>query len=544
MGGPAKDDPLSPEVREAERFIDNAFLDNPLMSLRFGEAAWWFLAICEERFVHQLLRDSSQPTALGDHHRAALVDNIILHAKWPLYWLFKTCEEGGKVPSRRGPDEYQAAMDLSEIGLDYLAFESAFTYASSGLLTLRREGNKLLPSGELRAGTAYEAYDRMADLSRKQHETDESFRVATLILPNLIVRDDWFEYSLNPDIVRRCIEWAAPSLDSRFVLPADWTLGGISLGDFGQVHRALWAVSSIHLQARLLAMARGCQGLGMARALVTMDRSELLARLTRYSRVQRSTVAQVVEYLTYGRGGIRHPDPALQPLVMLTPDLYAWSPTIVVNSSLERNLVVLANRVPQMRADYSRLSQQKEALLRDTIIAAAEAHGLRAWYGNVPSWPGDIDIDLVLVSDVEAFCLCLELKSFVAPAEIREVVERSQEIARGIEQVRTRRRLAHLSPQALQVPAGLPEGCRTAWAVVSETSIGGSWVQVDDVPVINAAHFVRRLRTANSLSEVWEWLNTRAYLPTEGTDYWIHDDPCSLGEWSLPWFRVECSDGP
>jgi hypothetical protein len=44
----AATDRISPEIRSAERQIDEFYRTNPLFQRPFAEAAWYFLAHCEE----------------------------------------------------------------------------------------------------------------------------------------------------------------------------------------------------------------------------------------------------------------------------------------------------------------------------------------------------------------------------------------------------------------------------------------------------------------------------------------------------------------
>jgi hypothetical protein len=47
---------VSPGARAAEKEIDSTYLSNPLVGYSFGEAAWYFLAHCEERLVIPVLK--------------------------------------------------------------------------------------------------------------------------------------------------------------------------------------------------------------------------------------------------------------------------------------------------------------------------------------------------------------------------------------------------------------------------------------------------------------------------------------------------------
>ena len=124
---------------------------------------------------------------------------------------------------------------------------------------------------------------------------------------------------------------------------------------------------------------------GISRLSWTRDRpritpqesSELLNRLTRYSGIKRSTIIEIVHMLTYGSSGQKNPDPAVQPLIMLSPSLIAISPNLLTNSSIERNFSVLLNRLPTERDGYTALSSGKEQAMISRLKAELSGLGFR-----------------------------------------------------------------------------------------------------------------------------------------------------------------------
>ena len=85
-------DLLPAELRTAEREIDSQYLANPLVRLHFAEAGWYFLAFCDEFIIRDMIRQDAQTV----HENAAITDNLVVHSKWPLRWLWQTC------PPKRG----------------------------------------------------------------------------------------------------------------------------------------------------------------------------------------------------------------------------------------------------------------------------------------------------------------------------------------------------------------------------------------------------------------------------------------------------------
>ena len=263
----------------------------------------------------------------------------------------------------------------------------------------------------------------------------------------------------------------------------------------------------------------GLLGLGYADSLIIMDIRELHRRLILLADLPYKTVAAIVTDLTYGARGLHSPDLALQPLLRLHPKKYAIAPNIILNSSLERNFAVLMNRLPEERAIYSSFSGERENLSRSRIENAISPLSIRHWHGNVPGWTQASDVDLALMEDSSRSCLILELKSFVAPADIREIRDRSQEIAEGISQIRKRQKFATSHANGLYSVLRIDSNWRIGWAVASESSVGNVFVQDENVPVVRTGDLIRKILSDGSLSGIGEWLRTRAYLPVEGEHY-------------------------
>ena len=149
------------------------------------------------------------------------------------------------------------------------------------------------------------------------------------------------------------------------------------------------------------------------------------------------------------------------------------------------------------------------------------------------------DIDLAIIRDSEKTCLLLELKWFIEPAEIREVIEKSQEIEKGISQeLKLKRAFANNNERLLE-KLEIDSSYRLEGVVVSQNWIGNAQVQCPEIPVIQADHLIEKLKVAESLQSTMEWLKDRKYLPKEGEDFRVHITTHTIGDWSLKWYRIE-----
>lgn len=524
----AENDSVSSELRKVEEEIDGFYLNNPLTKVPFAEAAWYFLALCEQISFEE----SFQPGTLQEEALSA--NQLAESMKWPLRWLKNACASGGTVPRKFDRAMHRAAQDLLDLAQQYDCFDLAFTYASNRLIRLELDGNTIKRTHELREDLQYEAYDRLVKPEFIEDEGD-LLGFIERIANTVRVSGEEFSYELNPRIVNDGLSAFAPELAWKTKLPDDWQLSRYTLGDFHRVVGVLYTVSQIHFYARLIAAKKGCTGSGYKNSLIIWQREEAHKRLARYAGLNEATISAIVEDLTYGERGVSQPDPVLQPIIRVSESQYCIPPSLVQASAHERNLITLINKLPDERKTYGYYSGRREGLSRLKIQTELANHDLRMWQGRIPGWDEMPDIDLAIISDKEKSCLLLELKSFIEPAEVREIIDRSKEISRGIQQVLALQRSASQGPTPLRQALSIDESYELTWAIASETSVGNSYVQNKEVPVVRTDHLLRKIKSGISLQEVCSWLESREYLPTEGAHYCVEEIQAQIGHWLLPW---------
>jgi hypothetical protein len=246
----------------------------------------------------------------------------------------------------------------------------------------------------------------------------------------------------------------------------------------------------------------------------------------------------ILNDLTYG-SQISRPDPAIQPIVRLANDQYVISPGLITSCSPERNFTVLLNQLPPQRSIYSRLVEQKEALMRDSMCESIASLHLRSFSGSIPGRKDLPDIDLAIISDIEKACIIAELKWFIAPAEAREIIQRSEEIQKGIAQMLRLSRAADVDHGMISDLLGIDSEYELVFVVISANSIGHGTVQDIRIPVINQDHLVKKLCSGTSFRGVVSWLRSRDYLPREGADYRVVPIVRRVGRWALEWYGIK-----
>lgn len=511
------------QLRKAEEEIDEYYKTNPLLKLSRSEALWYLFAEFEENFIRNGIKYE---------------DNLINSLKWSARWLFKDCSTGGKFKIEYNDKLYEAAHNLLGLSDNYLSFESIFSYWGWEKLNLKIKDNIILTSGIIRKDSCYDAYDRIyiddnEEINKALEYDIKEFN--KLIQPIIKIKNDNFSYKLNPKLIKDVKKLVIKNIEIRFNLPSGWKITDYTIGEYKLVLQMLWIISKIHYELRLIAMSNGCLGLGYKNALVIMGKSELINRLSRYTKLEHIIVQNIINDITLGYSGIKNPDPALQPIFEFTENKLAWAPNLIINSNLERNLIVLINRFLKGKELYSKLSNHKEKILQDKIKTDLNKLNFRYWNGNVSEWGNRNDIDFAIISDDEKCCLLLELKSFIRPSEPREVYEKSEEIERGIKQIKERKGNAK---KPLYDILNINEEYSIYWAVASKTSIGACYIQDDEVPVIGTSHLTSQINKMNSLTKIGEWLKSRAYLPVEGKDYEEVETKKTIGKWTAEWYGL------
>jgi hypothetical protein len=535
-----KKDTLSPEIRAAEKEIDEAFKSNPIIALGYATAAWTVLSTAEDKFSAEIFG----PHGITPQRFAAFNDSVLFLLRYVFTWLRSSCPEGGDIPVRYIPEQVLAADKLINAALDYKRFVTAFTLTSRGYQDLKIQGNKLITVGERTGDRRYEAYNRLyrsaEELSQGSEEGAGSRRALfdDMVARALKIKGERFFVNARPRLVRSASDYLRPMMKQHVMLPDDWQCSRYTLKDFRQMYAAVCALALIQHVAHLEAVDRHCPHNCFASGLLVAKKEELARDIASYTGLGIRKVQEVLYDLTLGSHGLQphQTEPALQPLIDLDGRHYAIMPLLWLNLASERNWTVLMNRLPGEQKAYSGLVKYKEELMRRRIESGLSDSEYRTAHGKIPGHPELPDVDLAIISDAGKLCVMTELKWFIDPAEIDEIMNKSKEIEKGILQMRRLKVAFDEECRGLLRLLGINKEYRVATAVVSANWIGHGWVQDRDVPVIREEHLAAKLSAASDLSEVVRWLNERHYLPIEGVHYDLVEMTATSGRWRLRWY--------
>ena len=471
--------------------------------------------------------------------KSSLRENLLINAlKHGLRWL-KECPDG-RFQRRYQDSLYRDAYDLLLLGRRYDTIETIFIYASRGLRKITLDGIRVVPVPLVDAEDArYYAYNRLVSAGIEPPPPSlEGRQMLAAIADCLAVTDQGFRVKFNPKMVTETMKAYRPVVEPRFQLPGDWRTTQYSFGDLKRFYSALSALAAIQFHARLAAKARGAPHLGFNDSVLAFGRRELKARICRYSQLGDTAVIAILEDLTYGSRGVDRPDPALQPIIPVSVDALLVSPSLILCLSPERNHCTLLNSIAVERQLYAGLVNQKENLMRQQILNAANANW-RRFSGEIPQRRDLPDIDLALIDDQRDCVLILELKWFIDPDEVREVLNKHEELKKGVNQLKRLLAAFEDGSRTVQRALNVPDTCRCQVAVVSQNWIGFRAVQDQAVPIISLRHLEGALRQAESLLSVALWLNARKYLPTDGVHFRVVSGDVTIGDHSALWYDIE-----
>ena len=485
-------DNVSPKLRKIEKEIDDYYKSNPLLKLPFATAASYLLRFAEEYMLNEQIDGI---TGIQDLH--ALGSDFITELEHPVLWLYRDCEQGGKIPFAYNPDLHKASKDLFKLGQKYDWFFFAYTCASGKdrVLDLELQESTIQPTGDFFASIEYEAYNILIDAHEPQEaqfDLNLDDFPATAILDSVRGQGDRFRYELNPKMVANMKKYLQPLFDRMFLLPSEWQFSCYTLGDFQKVFETVCAIAHVHRTAHIIAMNQGVTHKGYLDSIYVLTYGKLIRCIARCSDMSPVTVKNVLDDLTYGGSGIKKPIPALQPLIKLNSRSYAIVPHIWICSSAERNFTALLNRMRnQNQKIYEEFTNQKEGLMKERFTTGLCDKDFKLISGNITNLT---DVDLAIVNHSEKACLLLELKWFIAPTTARERINKSKEIKKGICQILKLKQAFAENHKPLLEKLNIDSSYSLEGAVVSENWIGYGNVQSPEVPVIRANHLRKKIR--------------------------------------------------
>lgn len=519
-------------IETIEVDIDLAFSASALKDIGYAQAVWTLLSVTEDAYLKYIhLLDNEQLHTFADVHLSKLT--------YPLRVCLKNSNSSSQKLKKELIDEhYQLALDWLRQSDDYYNWNSIFPLWHNGKIEFVIDNKRISFDRLTSLDVRYEAYNRF---NRKEGKNEDvtipnGSAIIDLLLSATTIHTDWFKVNFNPKIVSRLVSFFSPFVKSRYNLPEEWKFQKFTLTEYKVIIITLQAMLYGWHSVRTVLANAGMPGIGYKSSVWVVGKDELINRLCRYTDLEIDTVTNVLYYITFGNMDIRRPDIAIQPLIDLKNGFYALSPFVWLNTNTERNLCVLLNQIDIEKGCYSRLTNEKEVALREEIKEFLAPFDFDIAYGALDN----TDLDIAIIDRTNKCCLCLELKWFIEPAEIREIHDRSEELLKGIVQAKKLITLfQEHNHRLIKDVLKIDQDYSFFTAVGSKNWIGHEDVQDIEVPIIKIGHLLHKIQEGSSLTDVVQWLATRSYLPVKGTDYEVSPWEISCGGWNATWYGIK-----
>lgn len=522
------------DTKDIEKEIDAAFENNSLTSIPYSQAVWELLSYLEYKYYELTVTPGSA------NDKAASIDNMINLMSHPLRSCFNKCVRQKMALKRSYIKSYaDAAHDWYGKSYDYNNFCSIFPLVNRNELSLHVNGNTLKTSKDLSCGVPYEAYNRLTHKTGGSERSDvDTGAILDAVENYTYLLGDKFAISWTESLSKSVISIFEKSQIVRYHLPETWLFSRFSFAEFRKIAIAISALSYACYVVTTV-NASSLPEFGYAQRVWVISKHEFIRILIEATGYQKETIINVLEYLTFGSMGIKYPDVATQPLFDSEDGNYLVSPFLFVNSDVERNICALLNQIDTDKKIYSSLVDEKEALLYNELEKELCTLGFRCESGKVAG----TDLDLAIIDDEAKSVLTVELKWFIEPAEIREVIQRSKEIKKGIQQAKKLHSLLENKDRNLFDNILKISDDYSHYSIVGSFNwIGSDSVQNIQVPVIKVGHLLKLFKDGKSIEEVIKFLKKRDYLPVVGEDYDVAIFTVKSGDWTCEWYGLKSLD--
>lgn len=519
------------ELHDIEVEIDEAFAQNELASLPFAQCAWTLLSVVEDHhFKIAVMSPLDAPQA------AIYVDSLMNALTYPLRVCHQRSAKGPFTFNRELIDEhYQLADDWLDRAEDYAHFCTIFPLFHAKEIDLVVQGNDLIPTDWSTNDLSYEVYDRFVAKRDPDREVGlDPNLVQRELVANMHVSGGVYSVDFTRRLMKRLSLAFEEPLSRRHALPDNWQFTHFSLAQYRAVFICLQSMAYAWFAARQIAAADGAAAIAFASAVWTPRKGGLLITIARHTGIQKSVVQNVLRYLTFGEVNVRNPDIAIQPIVDLTNGQYAISPFVMTHVHAERNLCVLLNQVPADRKLYSQLVDEKESQARSETITSLAGLRFDFKHGQLD----DTDLDLAIIDREAKICLCIEIKWFIEPAEVREILARSEELRKGVAQAQKIAKMFSDNDARLMSLLQIDQSYDFQTMIGSVNFIGGHRVQHPDVPITKLWHLASKIQELQNLAQIMDWLRSRSYLPRKDQDYKITEVTIQSGKWKSRWYGI------
>lgn len=516
---------MEEKLRKIEKVIDNYHKDFSIFKFNRDTVILNMLRVYEYtiRFGGAALINDPQKYSMYINVRADSLDMAIK-------WAYQCCKDDTPCNNYdlNGHLYSMIAFDIFKDASKYRSICDAYSLWSRNrqIATVSENGLNVTFNYIKNTKGEIEAYDFVRINNKKSNYINDSkmdsFICKTPELRKKIISNvsvdcnDNVCYEITSEIWESVYELAKHIMANMSELPEEWEFDFFSLKEYKEFWRVLLTLTFIH---NLSCMASNAEGGGLNSCVMIKTYEELENQFLSYTNLSKERIKAIIDFITYNPN-LRNVDILWQPLIKLSTSEYAISPSIIMTSSYERNIISLINKVDQK--SYSKISSTKEAIMSCEITEKLKKYiNLKSAFSR-PLPDRLPDMDMVLYDSVTKTVLVGELKWLIATDSIQEVCARDEDIKKGIEQVKLikeyiENNVSDTLNRAFENPNYEVENIFSC--VITRNNVGTSEIE-ENISVINEDSFFYILeKYKGNLEEVVRSIEEKEYYPILNTDY-------------------------
>jgi hypothetical protein len=505
---------------EIETYVDNFHKQLPLFERPRNVALVHLLRCFEDR---ERFRTARALFERGPVEFFSELQNTQDSLVWGTRWIWNECSQQEITHLPVDWQVYEEAADLYLHSADYYHLYRCF------VLTRAKHFDVSVDEAEKKVKFFFPSDAEMErDAARQLRETTlDATITASAVLSSFLsewipllrelfplwvekVDEHSVRYSLPIPFPWVFARWAGlQTRQMRFELPRTWQFGDYNLEQFRSFWKSLLSASIPHVFAHSVGdQAAGTTGLMTGSAVMLLSSDEPEAMCNRFPLpidVRRS----IIRELTYDPppfASAGYWDPIWQPIFPMRENAFLISPSLILGSSAERNLVTLLNKKPATRELYHRLSLEKETEQLSEIETLFPAHRF-LWRRCVQVKRQDgsklSDADLLVFDRSEVSLMIIQAKWLIRPDYVTEVRSRDEEIENALKTMaNVLARVRELgAPWISQV---LGEDCHIGPSeirglLINRDFLPSGWVIEKEIPAVDA-EFLRTFIRCNKFT--------------------------------------------
>ncbi|ALB48005.1 hypothetical protein [Clostridium beijerinckii] len=323
-------------------------------------------------------------------------------------------------------------------------------------------------------------------------------------------------YEITQDIWENVYKLTQYILEDISELPEEWKFKSFSLKEYKEFWMALLTLSFIH---SLSCMSSTAKGGGLNSCVIIKTYEELEKIFLSRTNLSKERIRIIIDLITYNPN-LKNGDILWQPLIKLSTLEYAISPSLIMTSSYERNIISLINKVDQK--SYSKISSTKEEIMTCEMREKLKEYTNLKLAFHRPLPDPLPDMDIVLYDTITKTLITGELKWLIATDSIQEVCARDEDIKKGIEQVKLiKEYISNDLPDTLnRAFENRNYEVESAFSCVITRNNVGTSENGENIPIINEDSFFSLLeKHKGNLKQVVIDIKQKEYYPVLNNDY-------------------------